>query len=93
MSTEKESLERAIRMAGGQAELERRLKAAGHKISQQSISLWIRSGRLPAGWALPIAQAIDFSVTPHELDRRGYPNAWDGLPIERARPLILELAA
>jgi DNA-binding transcriptional regulator YdaS (Cro superfamily) len=78
MSNKKEALERAIRIAGGQSELERKLKAQGTPISQQTLSVWIKAGEVRPGWALQIARAIEFAVTPHELDRRRYPNPWDG---------------
>lgn len=84
----KEALERAIRLAGGQSELERRLTAAGERVTQQAISLWLKGGGVPRGWGVPVARAVDFEVTPHELDRGSYPNPWDGLPADRARPLM-----
>lgn len=88
MSNKKEALERAVRIAGGQSELERRLKAQGTPIAQQTISLWLKTGEIKAGAALPIAAAVEFQVTPHELDPIRYPNAWDGLPLERARAAL-----
>lgn len=88
-------LEIAVDLAGGQSELERRIKALGRQVSQQSIGLWLKAGRLPEGkdWAIWIARAIDFQVTPHALDKAAYPNPWDGLPIEQARPLLEEARA
>jgi hypothetical protein len=86
------ALKRAIEAAGSQSELERRLKAAGEEISQQSIALWLKSG-IPARWVLPVARAIEFKVTPHDLDRKAYPNPWDGLPADQARRLVLARAA
>lgn len=83
------ALERAIKLAGGQAELERKLKGA---VKQQTISLWLKTG-MPSRWAIPVARAIDFKVTPNQLAPAAYPNEWDGLPIEKARPLIMGLAA
>lgn len=93
MDKKTEALNLAIRLAGGQSGLKRLLTDAGHKISQQAIGLWLKAGQIADGWAIPVARAIDFQVTPHELDPHAYPNPWDGLPLERARPLILELAA
>lgn len=89
----KKALERAVGLAGGQAELHRKLKEAGERVSQQAISLWLKAGQVGKGWAIPVAKVIAFEITPHELDKVNYPNPWDGLPLERARPLILELAA
>lgn len=93
MDKKTEALERAIQIAGGQSDLKRRLTEQGRPVSQQSISLWRRAGQVASGWALPVARAVNFAVTPHELDDVAYPNPWDGLPFERARPLLLELAA
>lgn len=95
MSTKKDALERAVKIAGGQSELGRRLETQGTPISQQSISAWLKAGEVSAGAALPIARAIDFAVTPHELDPLRYPNAWDGLPLARARAALMlqDLAA
>lgn len=92
---EKAALEKAIRIAGGQSGLERRLKQLGRPVRQQSIGAWVAAGELPDGkdWGLWIARAVDFEVTPHELDKSTYPNAWDGLPIARARPLFEEAIA
>jgi DNA-binding transcriptional regulator YdaS (Cro superfamily) len=88
----KDAIIRAVSTAGGQSELARKLKALGRKISQQSISAWIRAGRLPDGkdWGIWIARAVDFDVTPHQLDPVTYENAWDGLPAELARVFIGE---
>lgn len=93
VSTEIKALQRAIKLAGGQPELARRIVKAGKSIAQQTISYWIERGAISPGWAIWIARAVDFDVTPHDLDRANYPNPWDGLPIDRAKPLVLELAA
>ena len=90
MDKKTEALERAVSIAGGQSELKRRLNGLGKRVSQQSISLWRKAGALPDGWAIWVARAIEFEVTPHELDEDAYPNPWDGLPLERARPLLQE---
>lgn len=94
ISQPESALDRAVRLAGGQAGLKRRLTEAGESISQQAIGLWLKKGQIGKDWALPVARAIDFQVTPHELDGRAYPNPFDGLPRERARAMILlELSA
>jgi DNA-binding transcriptional regulator YdaS (Cro superfamily) len=88
-----EALNHAVDLAGGQSALQRRLLDAGERISQQAIGLWLKAGQTAAGWALPVARAVEFQVTPHELDPVRYPNPWDGLPLELARPLIPEIFA
>jgi hypothetical protein len=81
-------IERAVGSPAARA-AQARLLAIGEDASQQAIGLWLKAGQCGKGWALPIARAIEFEVTPHELDRRNYPNPWDGLPRDRARPLHL----
>jgi DNA-binding transcriptional regulator YdaS (Cro superfamily) len=93
MDKKTEALERAVCIARGQSELKRRLTNLGKRVSQQSISLWRKAGELPAGWAIWVARAVEFEVTPHELDPVGYPNPWDGLPLERGRQLMTERLA
>lgn len=94
MLNKKDALERAVSIADGTAELARRITAGGRKVSQQAISLWCKAGEVPAsGWAIHVSRAVQFAVTPHELDPVGYPNHWDGLPLDRARPIIQEAVA
>lgn len=88
--TPKRALERVIEIAGGQAGLERRLDG---KVKQQTISLWLKAGRCSERWAIELSKAVDFEVTPNELAPARYPNKWDGLPLEQARPLILRNGA
>ena len=92
--TNLEALRRAVELAGSQSELKRRLVAAGHKISQSAIALWLKApAGMPSNWAVPVAKAVEFGVTPHELDSDAYPNPWDALPAEKARPLFDALPA
>lgn len=88
-------LARAVYIAGGTAELARRITALGRQVRQQSISGWLKAGRIPEGrdWAIWISRATQFQVTPNALDDGAYPNPWDGLPIELARPLMEERVA
>jgi DNA-binding transcriptional regulator YdaS (Cro superfamily) len=53
-------------------------------VTQGAVSHWI-VGRnaLPAEKVLPLATATDYAVTPHELRPDLYPNATDGMPMER----------
>ena len=71
-----EAFERAVRIAGGQSELARRL---GGKIKQGHIYLWLRIG-VPAEYVLSVVRAVEFQVIPHELRRDLYPNPSDGMP-------------
>lgn len=92
----KEALELAVSIAGGQSDLERRLVELGRRAGQATISLWLKAGRLPKGkdWGLWVARAVDYQVTPNDLDPDAYPNVWDALPIEiaRGRGLLREAA-
>jgi DNA-binding transcriptional regulator YdaS (Cro superfamily) len=87
----REALERAVQIAGSQPKLASRITEAGREVSQQTVGLWLKNGLTP-GWAIWVARAVEFQVTPHELDDANYPNAWDGLPRERARPLLRKAA-
>lgn len=63
------ALEKAIELAGSQAELARRL---GKK--QAHIWNWLhRDGRVPADMAIAIENAVDGQVTRHELRDDLYP--------------------
>jgi DNA-binding transcriptional regulator YdaS (Cro superfamily) len=94
MDTES-AIRRAVSIGGGQSELARKIRALGKRVSQQSISAWVIADELPEGkdWAVWIARAVDFQITPHDLDKAAYPNAWDGLPAERARAFVEEKVA
>ncbi len=89
----KTALEMAVSIAGGQSELKRRIDSVGRKVSQQAVNQWCKARYAPFGWAIWVARAVDFQVTPHELDPDNYPNAWDGLPLEKARPRMREALA
>jgi hypothetical protein len=92
-NNKKTALARAVLIATGQSELKRRIEKLGRRVSQQAIGLWLKAGELPEGWAIWVARAVEFQVTPHELDRANYPNPWDALPFDRARPMIEEKLA
>lgn len=72
-------LRKAVALAGSQAELARRI---GGKVKQQHVHLWLRIG-VPATAILSVARAVDFEVTPHEINPDVYPNPDDGLPAAR----------
>lgn len=68
------SIDTAIHIAGSQSELARRLG-----ISLQRLSNW-RSRGIPVDQVLRVAQAVEFKVTPHQLNPELYPNPTDGVP-------------
>ncbi|WP_058911626.1 transcriptional regulator [Entomohabitans teleogrylli] len=49
----------------------------------QTVSLWL-SGKVPANRVIPLCQALNWSVTPHEVREDIYPNPTDGLPSQEA---------
>lgn len=84
------ALRRAIEIAEGQSELARRMRASGSTARQQHISHWLKVGEVPADEVIHVARAVNFAVTPHELDQVAYPNVWDGLPAVLAKPLVAQ---
>jgi DNA-binding transcriptional regulator YdaS (Cro superfamily) len=72
-----EALERAVTIAGGQSHLARRI---GGKVKQQHVHNWMKTGVVSPDHVITVAAAVDFQVTPHELDPKLYPNERDGLP-------------
>ena len=85
-------LNEVIRIAGGQTELARRLG-----IKQANVWNWINRARgvIPPDQVIPVARAIDWQKTPHEIDPDLYPNPTDGLPVEVLvrRQMMLTAAA
>lgn len=84
--TKTEALQKAVDLAGSQSELARRIG-----VKPQNVSLWLKA-ELPTEWVMPVARAIEFQVTPHDLDGGAYPNAWDGLPVDQAKALLVCVA-
>lgn len=83
----KESLSKAIVMAGGQAQLARAIKdrIPGSKIGQVTVWGWVNEAKMevpPADVVLPICGALDWKMTPHELRPDLYPNPTDAMPVE-----------
>ncbi len=70
------TLETAIDHAGSQQKLAEQVG-----VTQQAISKWLRDG-ISADFVIPVARAVDFAVTPHDLDPELYPHPEDGLPLE-----------
>lgn len=81
-----ESLQRAVDLAGGQAQLARGVRARipGSKISQPHVYKWLNSPNPdqmpPADVVLAIADFLDYRLTPHQLRPDLYPNPSDALP-------------
>ncbi|HTJ95930.1 MAG TPA: YdaS family helix-turn-helix protein [Rhodocyclaceae bacterium] len=85
----KETLSKTVELAGGQkalADLVRPYVPSGKKISQVHIWNWLNDTRAPvppAEYVLPIAQALNWQLTPHELREDLYPHPNDGLPLDK----------
>lgn len=77
-------------MADGQAPLARAIKLCrpGTKITQAQIWKWLNCAKgivPPSEFVIPICEAIDWQMTPHELRPDIYPNPSDGLPADQSR--------
>lgn len=74
---DKDILRLAVELADGQLPLARKI---GH--SQGDIWKWLNiPGRsVPATAIIPICEAVNWQITPHQLAPRIYPNAEDGMP-------------
>ena len=57
-----DALIKAIGLAGSQQKL---ADKAG--CTQQAISKWLRDGVVSPDYVIPVARAVDFDVTPHQL--------------------------
>jgi len=68
-------LERAVKIAGGQTALARKIneKTPGAAVTQGQVWKWLQSGRPPAPWVIPIEKAVDGNVTRHQLRPDVYP--------------------
>jgi len=70
------ALELAISLAGSQSALAERI---GKK--QSHVWSWMnRDRKCPSAMAIPVASAVGYRVTPHELRPDIYPHPHDGLP-------------
>lgn len=73
-------------MAGGQVALANRIAAVRHasKVKQSHVWKWLNSPSEdmtpPPEWVIPICEALDWAISPHELRPDIYPNPTDGLP-------------
>jgi len=78
-----DALRRAVELCKGQAGLAQRMSESigeGEKIGPTAIANWIQRGQVPADRVIPVARAVEFQVTPHELRPDLYPHPSDGLP-------------
>ncbi len=83
----KDILLKAVSLAGGQVALADGIvkHRPGCKVSQAHVWKWLnRSSRdvPPAEYVIPIASAVEWKITPHQLRPDIYPNPPDGLPNE-----------
>lgn len=81
----KESLQQAVDLAGGQAQLARgiRERMPGSKVGQVHVWGWLNSVKFevpPADVVLAIADFLEYRMTPHKLRPDLYPNPADALP-------------
>lgn len=81
----RQSLSKAVSLAGGQAQLARLIKSVvpGTKIGQVHVWGWLNQAKMevpPPEAVLPIAEALEWRITPHELREDLYPNPTDALP-------------
>lgn len=81
----KQTLSKAVDLAGGQAQLARGIRARmpGSKIGQVHVWGWLNQVKIevpPADTVLPIADFLGWQMTPHDLRPDLYPNPTDALP-------------
>ena len=81
----KQALQTAVDLAGSQVNLARgiRERIPGSKIGQVHVWGWLNQVKTevpPADVVLPIAEFLDYRMTPHDLRPDLYPNPTDALP-------------
>jgi len=81
----RESLQKAVDLAGGQAALSRgiRDRMPGSKVGQVHVWGWLNSVKFevpPAEVVLAIADFLEYKMTPHDLRPDLYPNHNDAMP-------------
>lgn len=84
----KESLQKAVDLAGGQKALGDGIRARipGSKVGQVHVWGWLNSVKIevpPADVVLAIADFLEYRMTPHDLRPDLYPNPSDALPGHR----------
>ncbi len=81
----KQSLLKAVELAGSQVNLARgiRDRVPGSKIGQVHVWGWLNQVKIevpPADVVLPIADFLEYRMTPHEIRPDLYPNPTDAVP-------------
>lgn len=71
------AINKAIEIVGGRRALADRLD-----VKYQAVQQWEKS--VPPERVIPIAEATNWTITPHQLRPDLYPNPTDGLPQESA---------
>lgn len=94
----KEALQRAVDLAGGQTKLAVaiRQRMPESKVSQVHVWGWLNAVKAPcppAEYVIPICDAIDWRMTPHELRPDLYPHGSDGMPKPAPCDALAEKAA
>lgn len=77
-----EALQRAISiLAGGKTRGGVNNLADAIGVAQSRLSNWLIRKSVPPEFIVPICEATDWQVTPHDFDSDLYPNADDALPL------------
>lgn len=50
--------------------------------SPQNVGSWMRKGKFPPYFVIPLCAALEWDITPHQVDPVLYPNPGDALPNE-----------
>lgn len=58
---------RLVHHFGGQAELQRKLEAAGHHITKDGIEKWCIRGNIPTEWHLRLLEIESFNISDFKL--------------------------
>lgn len=90
----KDALQRAVERAGGQTKLAAaiRERMPESKVSQVHVWGWLNAVKAPcppAEYVIPICDALEWRMTPHELRPDLYPHPTDGMP----KSASIEMAA
>ena len=54
-------------------------QVSGQKVSRQNIESWIKKNKVPAHWVRYLSAAVNYKVTPHQIDPVLYPNEKDAM--------------
>lgn len=61
---------RLIHDLGGQAEVRRKLVAAGHDISQDGLEKWCVRGSIPGQWLVNLSSISAFNIADYRITKR-----------------------